>query len=195
MTRFYNTDSDFSTSFGPFEGDTFEEAIQSEEVHNLIISRVLEISEENYAEGLPKNDRKKFLDRTKAGIIDSLNDSFIELDEKVEALVIALDISPDEILDITETKLDDCLFKVGNREYLVCTDDEADEKWDEALDSYIEECVLSEIPQQLRYYFDEEAWKNDAKINDCRAHSLSSYDGEELEEKIDKEWYFIYRVN
>ena len=47
---------------------------------------------------------------------------------------------------------------------------------DEHLDSYIEECL--EIPEHLRFYFDEEKWKDDARM-DGRGHSLSSYDGHE----------------
>jgi len=194
MTRFYNTDCDFSTSFGPFEGDTLAEVIRSEEVHNLIIRRVLEIAEEDCDEGLSKKDRKKFLDKTKASVIDSLNDSFIELEEKEEALVQFLDISPDEILDIVQTKYDDCVFKVGREEYLVCTDDEADQRWDEYMDSYIDECVLGEIPEQYRGYFDEERFKADAE-HDGRGQALASYDGDENEAKIEDEWFFIYRVN
>ena len=39
-------------------------------------------------------------------------------------------------------------------EYLVLTDDEADEMWDEQLDSYLDECVLPELPEMARNYFD-----------------------------------------
>ena len=84
-------------------------------------------------------------------------------------------------------------FRYGNEDYLVLTDEEADEEEDERLDNYIEECVLCEIPENLRYYFDDEAWKRDARM-DGRGHIISTYDGAEYEEKVNDTWYYIYRV-
>lgn len=88
-----------------------------------------------------------------------------------------------------------------NNDYLVLTDEEADEKWEESLDSYIEECIEPEIDKleglgNLQYYikFDEEMWKRDAKM-DGRGHSLSSYDGNENEETVEGETFYIYRIN
>jgi len=43
-------------------------------------------------------------------------------------------------------------------------------------------------------YFDEDAWKYDAKM-DGRGHSLASYDGNENEETVNDETYYIYRIN
>jgi len=77
-------------------------------------------------------------------------------------------------------------------EYLVVTDDEADELWDQSLDSYIDDCL--EIPETMAAYFDREAWKKDARM-DGRGHSLSGYDGEECEETVDDVTYYIYRTN
>ena len=87
-------------------------------------------------------------------------------------------------------------------DYLVLTDEEADVKWDESLDSYIEECITPEIDKlsegagNLSYYitFDEETWKRDARM-DGRGHSLSSYDGCENEETIEGTTFYIYRTN
>jgi hypothetical protein len=79
-------------------------------------------------------------------------------------------------------------------EYRVMTDAEADAAWDESLENYIDECILPELPEAHRSYFDYEAWKRDARY-DGRGHCLSSYDGCEYEEQIDGEWYYIYRVN
>jgi len=63
-----------------------------------------------------------------------------------------------------------------NSEYAIGTDDEAEYAWEESLDSYIDECILPEIPKFARFYFNEEKWKSDAR-HDGRGHSLSSYDG------------------
>jgi hypothetical protein len=82
-------------------------------------------------------------------------------------------------------------------EYLVLTDDEADEMWDEQLDNYIDECILAELPKGVaRNYFDRAAWKRDAR-HDGRGHSLSSYDGNEdkIYDEEDEETYYIYRTN
>jgi hypothetical protein len=80
-------------------------------------------------------------------------------------------------------------------EYLVLSDSEADQAWEESLENYLDECVMPELPAVVQQYFDRDAWKRDAKLSDGRGHSLSSYDGEEHEVKVDGVWYYIYRVN
>ena len=61
-------------------------------------------------------------------------------------------------------------------------------------ENYIEECILPEIPDNLQYYFNNEAWKRDAKM-DGRGHSLATYDGAEYEETVNNTTYYIYRTN
>ena len=103
----------------------------------------------------------------------------------------------DELEIVEELEEDDYTV-----DYMVLTDSEADEKWEESLDSYIEECITPEIDKlsegagNLSYYitFDEETWKRDARM-DGRGHSLSSYDGHENEETIEGETFYIYRTN
>ena len=77
--------------------------------------------------------------------------------------------------------------------YLVLTDSEADDIEDERLNQYIEECIMPEIPERLQNYFDEEAWKRDARM-DGRGHIISTYDGCEYEETVEGTTYYIYRV-
>ena len=83
-------------------------------------------------------------------------------------------------------------------DYLVLTDDEANEEWEASLDNYLEECIYPELPDNMRYYFDEEKWKRDARY-DGRGHSLSSYDGNEYYETVffdgQKIDFYIYRIN
>jgi hypothetical protein len=81
-----------------------------------------------------------------------------------------------------------------NNDYMVLTDDEADEKWEESLENYLEECIYPELTGNLANYFDDEKWKRDARY-DGRGHSLSSYDGNENEETANGTTYFIYRIN
>lgn len=103
----------------------------------------------------------------------------------------------DTLTEVEEYDTDDY-----NNDYLVLTDAEADDKWDEELDNYIDECITPEIDKiaeghgNLSYYinFDEEMWKRDAKM-DGRGHSLSRYDGHEHEEVVNGITYYIYRQN
>ena len=57
--------------------------------------------------------------------------------------------------------------------YAIGTKEEADNAWEEALDNYIDECIIPELPEHFTNYFNEERWKDDAKM-DGRGHSLSS---------------------
>ena len=119
------------------------------------------------------------------------NDKPEMFDEKIQALGKHLDLNNEDLRMIEESPTGEYL-SFDDREFLVLTDDEAEKKWDEHLDSYIKECL--EIPEHLRFYFDEEKWKDDARM-DGRGHSLSSYDGHEHEIKINETEYFIYRTN
>jgi len=83
------------------------------------------------------------------------------------------------------------VFKSGGREYAVLTDSEADRAVDESLDSYIDDCVLPELPESLRFYFDSELFKRDAILSDGRGHCLSTYDGNEGEAGE----FYVYRIN
>lgn len=111
--------------------------------------------------------------------------------EKLQALVQFLGLEESEADDIV---VDGNLFNYYNEEYEVLTDEEADDRWEEELGMYIEECIMSEVPDWLQNYFDEEAWKRDARF-DGRGHSISRYDGYENEEKVNNTYYYIYRQN
>lgn len=107
----------------------------------------------------------------------------------VQTLVLAqyLGVDPEEISDGYDIQH----YEDGQAEYLVVTDSEADELWDQALNDYIEECILHELPEQYRFYFDEDKWKRDAHF-DGRGHSLSSYDGNEEERQLDMRKLALY---
>lgn len=109
-------------------------------------------------------------------------------------LALAEEIGEDPA-DISEETYECYGLKVlssGNTEYAVGTDEEADEAWDQSLDSYLEDCgVLDSMPENLRRYFDRESWKSDARM-DGRGHSLASYDGEEMDLS---DGYVAFRIN
>lgn len=120
-----------------------------------------------------------------------------KMSDKTKALAVHLNDEEsyfNTVEEITVSTYDDCIFEYGSQEYMVCTEDEANEKWEESLDNYLEECVYPDLPENMKNYFDDEAWKRDAKC-DGRGHSLSSYDGCENEININGEWFFIYRIN
>lgn len=108
-------------------------------------------------------------------------------DPKIIALAKFLECDADEI---SESRHDDCVFEYGNQEYLVCDDIEADQRWDQYLDSYIDDCVLPNIPEAYRRYFNSKSFKYDCS-DDGRGHSLAGYDGHENKENN----FFIYRIN
>ena len=122
-------------------------------------------------------------------------ESVDEIDEDNEVLLNWLQENGTLIEDeIIQSTYNENLFEYGNQEYLVCTDSEADELWEESLDNYLEECIYPELQGNLKNYFDDEKWKQDAKY-DGRGHSLNFYDGCEDEETVGGETFYIYRRN
>ncbi len=120
-------------------------------------------------------------------IDEDINLEDFDSPEKVRSLATYLDV---HFSTITE---DGDRYTAQGIEYLVLDDDEANEAQDKNFDSYIDECL--EIPDAMKNYFDEDAWKRDAKF-DGRGHCLSGWDGEEIE-LIDPETgtvdFFAYR--
>lgn len=101
--------------------------------------------------------------------------------------------------EITVSAYDDNTLEYGDEEYLIVDDETADDLWEQKLDYYLEELIYPELTGNLKHYFDDEAWKADAR-HDGRAYSLSSYDGNEDIECVYTEfgketYFFIYRVN
>lgn len=105
-------------------------------------------------------------------------------DDKIIALAKFLEVEYDDIIENIDS------YSYGNKEYLVLDENEAEERYDEYLDSYIEEIVLPEIPKHYHYYFDKELWKRDSMRYGDKASALASYDGNEYEE----DGYLIYRI-
>ena len=111
------------------------------------------------------------------------------------ALASFLECEPDELSEESYKHYDAMtIYSLGSQEYAVGTDSEADEAWEASLDSYLEECVYPELPDDIKNYFNDEAWKRDARF-DGRGHSLSSYDGNENEVEANGETFYIFRIN
>lgn len=116
-----------------------------------------------------------------------------DFDPQVRALVHYLRSQGDKLAyEDVEEMMQDGYYKAEGMEFLVVDDYDAELKWEDALDNYLEECVLSELPDVAQHYFDREGWINDAKM-DGRALYLNTYDGTEYEEEVDGVYYYIYR--
>lgn len=96
--------------------------------------------------------------------------------------------------NVEVSQYDDCVFTVGGNEYLVLDEDEKEQRWEDALESLLDDGCIEGADGP---YFDRDAWKRDARF-DGAAHMLASYDG--AEEEVDTHdagsgYYFIYRTN
>lgn len=127
-------------------------------------------------------------------VIRYIEEELYETDEdtitKLGAIAIQFELTLGELSSVTEGRNGE--WKIEGSRYLVATDEEADAAWDESLESYLEENVLGEIPENLQCYFDREHWKKDAKM-DGRGHSLSSCDGDENESEFNGTTIYFYR--
>ena len=133
----------------------------------------------------------------------------MRIETKLTTLAEHIDCEANEI----EQGYDDSIFELVNKEYLVLTDEEADERAKE----YIKETVWAFYPSFLathtgidediiRHLQDKCEGANDVLLNaienihefiddaigqDGRGHFMSSYDGEEY----DLNGFYIYRIN
>lgn len=121
-------------------------------------------------------------------------------DEMTGNEIIEIDLFSDrneptaELMEKLKSFLDDSEELINNHDYMVYTDDEANEAQTESIQCYINDCILPEIPEAYRYYFDSDRFIGDAE-QDGRGHALAHYDGEEIEEKVNGTDFYIYRIN
>lgn len=114
-----------------------------------------------------------------------------QYDEPLLALADELGEDPANLTEERHTVYGLTVYSIGRAEYAVGTDAEADEAWDQALDSYLDDCVLPDLPETARRYFDRDAWKSDAR-HDGRGHAIASYDSNELELSGG---FYAFRIN
>ena len=119
---------------------------------------------------------------------------FLEIDEKIMALAIHLNLPFSEIEAIKNEY--ENYYSYFKEEYIVADEDEADELEKEYVENLIEECYLWEIkkkfPDLLRYFNIEEMLED---FCGNRGENLSSYDGREYDVTINNKTYNIYRIN
>ena len=96
------------------------------------------------------------------------------------------------LMEHTGDEYSECETYISLDNYRVYTDSEANDALDEALDLYCEEHILSQIPSSLHQYFDDEEWKYDNSSD--RGSYLGQSDGDEHEETINGNTYYIYKI-
>ena len=111
--------------------------------------------------------------------------------------VILYDVNEDEekilaLMEHTGDGYSECETYISLDNYRVYTDREANDALDQALDEYCEEHILSQIPSSLHQYFDDEEWKDDNSSD--RGSYLGQSDGDEHEETINGNTYYIYKI-
>lgn len=156
---------------------------------------------------------------------NQLNDAgFTDEDhDKVRALCSHLNCEPSELSLERNEHYGLTVFSQGNAEYAIGTDAEADKAARESIGQTVwafnasfilSECNLpSELEDGLRAWQEKEcegcnddllrmvnrlagdSFFTDAIAEDGRGHFMSSYDGEEKEEKIGDTYLYIYRIN
>ena len=113
--------------------------------------------------------------------------------ERAIAFAVVYGLSYEEAQEIAEAEYQENWYSIGAIEAMVLLDDEADEAVEDSLENYIEDCVLPEVPEWIVPYFDEEAWKRDARM-DGRGHILAGYDGAEEEAQVAGTYYSVFRM-
>lgn len=108
--------------------------------------------------------------------------------ERILALGRHLDFEFD-LNDVTVSG--DYYISVDGTEYIVCTDEEADELFEDRIKDHFNDIVLTNIPEGYRRYMDFEKFKSDEYQE--RGEYIAYYDGEEHEEHVDGTTYFIYK--
>lgn len=150
--------------------------------------KIVDIDREYYNE----EDIKKWLQDAES----SLNpEDIYDWDEKQWAVFAHYNFDNSLIEDINDLDIDTDTVHINGEDIYVLTDSEADDLADEMLDSYIDECILDQIPERYRYYFDSEKFKSDVIRYDGRESQLSAYDGSENFYTVNDTDYYIYRWN
>jgi hypothetical protein len=97
--------------------------------------------------------------------------------------------------DDVDTAYGDNRYTCGGATYRVLLDDEADDAETAYWESYIDDAVINQIPDDLQSYFNRDQFVADMKRYEPRGR-IAGYDGCENEYSApDGEWYYIYREN
>ena len=117
-----------------------------------------------------------------------------DFSEEVQALAQFLNCELDEITEEGSNWFGNAdVFSYGNAEYAVISENDIEHVFHEYAEDMIDEVVLPELPERYRSYFDYERFERDMSYDGYG--QMSSYDGEDNEEKIGDTYYHIIRLN
>lgn len=148
----------------------------------LQINECLDVLEDEY------NERKKGPLVTEDGV-EKVREWAYSDAERLVAFGILMELSMSELEDV---KIDGTSFSYYKQGWVGGTENEVEELCDRVIKDYIEECVLPEIPEPYRDYFDTDGYAYDY-LDDGRGRWLSSYDGYEKEISVNGTYYYFYR--
>jgi hypothetical protein len=85
-------------------------------------------------------------------------------------------------------------YEIGkNRQWAVIPESDIDDVFKEYTDNYVNDCILPEVPENIRSYFDYDKFNEDAQSDGYGI--MSSYDGQDNEQDFDDNLYHILRLN
>lgn len=96
------------------------------------------------------------------------------------------------LMQHTGDSYEECEYAFDRRDWLVLTDEEADERCRQYAEDALED-VLYNVDKSLRYYFDEDRYIEDY-LESGRGSILAWHDGREYEETVNGTTYYLYRT-
>lgn len=102
---------------------------------------------------------------------------------------------PEEIEELDFSFEYDGTIRYNGNLYCIMDENDYNEYIDEMIDNYIDDCILPDIPEDYRCYFDTEKFMNDVSCGGERDSFANSYDGCVNDFKFDSVWYKIWRVD
>lgn len=118
-----------------------------------------------------------------------------DYDDKIRALAAHFGADPSTV---TEVGCDEYTVESEPGTYRVMTDAEKAEAINEALESYLEDHILPQIPEHLQCYFDYDAWKRDVGCSGEEDAMIAPHDGnvhEVYTPELEERWHYVVRVS
>lgn len=106
------------------------------------------------------------------------------MDERQLALAMFLEINPEDVTPGYRNE-----YQVHNRTWLVATDQEADKLARASVEELLDD-VLSDVPESLRFYFNEDKYLDDVLASDGRGSLINHWNGAEDEIALDRGYAF-----
>ena len=145
----------------------------------------------NYTPYLKESFAKKAVDMMLAGkgVTESINlcESNEPEEDKVTALLQFLDLedTPENRERVTVTKYNSNSYEIDGKEFMVCTDEEADEEFHDSIENLIDDVGLSAFPDGIRDYIENNCLDEEPFMefyeDDTRAYA-EDIEGETLSE-------------